>query len=266
LLVIALIIMLVGAIATISLPIAQYPNIAPPPITVAVVYPGASAETVRDTVIQPIEQQMYGLGGLGHMSANAQADGSAQIVMTFKQGTNPSIAQVRCRTSCRWPSRCCHRSGGAGLFGDQGDPQLHAGGQLRLARPFDGWRRDRRLSRLNVTNPLARISGRRLPRCSARNMRCASGSTRSACKSYGLTISDLSAAISSQLSRSHRGEIGGIPRARASCSMRRWSKHTRFTDPEQFRNICSRSTRPGRRCACAISADVDSTARTCRAP
>jgi multidrug efflux pump len=105
--VIALIIMLVGAIATISLPIAQYPNIAPPPITVAVVYPGASAETVRDTVIQPIEQQMYGLDGLEYMSANAQADGSAQIVMTFKQGTNPNIAQVRCRTSCRWPSRCC---------------------------------------------------------------------------------------------------------------------------------------------------------------
>jgi multidrug efflux pump len=60
--VIALIIMLVGGIAILSLPVGQYPSIAPPPITINVTYPGASAEAVRDTVIQPIEQQMYGLG------------------------------------------------------------------------------------------------------------------------------------------------------------------------------------------------------------
>jgi multidrug efflux pump len=93
--VLALIIMLVGVVEVVSLPIGQYPNIAPPPITISVVDPGASAETVRDTVVQPIEQQMYGLDGLEYMSANGQADGSVQIVLTFKQGTDPNIAQVQ---------------------------------------------------------------------------------------------------------------------------------------------------------------------------
>src|SRR5260370_31149700 len=93
--VIALIIMLIGGIAVLTLPIDQYPSIAPPPITISVTYPGASAETVQDTVIQPIEQEMYGLDGLEYMSSNGQADGSIQIVLTFAQGTDPHIAQVQ---------------------------------------------------------------------------------------------------------------------------------------------------------------------------
>ena len=93
--VIALVIMLLGGVTILTLPIGQYPSIAPPPITINVTYPGASAETVRDTVIQPIEQEMYGLDGLEYMSSNGQADGSMQITLTFRQGTDPNIAQVQ---------------------------------------------------------------------------------------------------------------------------------------------------------------------------
>src|ERR1700737_4207382 len=85
--VIALIIMLIGGIAVLTLPIAELPSIAPPPIPISVTYPGASAETVQDTVIAPIEQQMYGLDGLEYMSSNGQADGSMQIGLPFAQGT-----------------------------------------------------------------------------------------------------------------------------------------------------------------------------------
>ena len=93
--VIALGIMLVGAICLRGLPIAQYPNIAPPSVQISLTYPGASAETVQNTVVQVIEQQMTGLDGLLYFSSDSNRDGSAAIKLTFAQGTNPDIAQVQ---------------------------------------------------------------------------------------------------------------------------------------------------------------------------
>jgi len=91
----AIVITLVGTLAVLSLPIGQYPSIAPPPISISVTYPGASAETVLKTVIAPIEEEMYGLDGLEYMSSDAQSDGSMQVTLTFKQGTNPDTAEVQ---------------------------------------------------------------------------------------------------------------------------------------------------------------------------
>ena len=93
--VIALVIMLGGALAIRSLPINQYPNIAPPAVQISVTYPGASAQTVQDTVVQVIEQQLNGMEGLRYISSNSNSDGSMQIIVTFDQGTNPDIAQVQ---------------------------------------------------------------------------------------------------------------------------------------------------------------------------
>ena len=93
--VIAIVIMLAGALATLSLPIAQYPEIAPPTISISVAYPGASAETVQSTVVQVIEQQLSGLDGLRYVSSEGNKDGSMQIELTFEQGTDPDIAQVQ---------------------------------------------------------------------------------------------------------------------------------------------------------------------------
>ncbi|HIH2748647.1 efflux RND transporter permease subunit [Burkholderia aenigmatica] len=93
--VIAIVIMLAGYLAIRSLPINQYPNIAAPAVSITVIYPGASAQTVQDTVVQPIEQQLNGLDGLRYMSSESNADGSMTIVATFDQGTNPDIAQVQ---------------------------------------------------------------------------------------------------------------------------------------------------------------------------
>jgi multidrug efflux pump len=93
--VIAIVIMLAGYLAIRSLPINQYPNIAAPAVSVSVVYPGASAQTVQDTVVQPIEQQLNGLDGLRYMSSESNSDGSMTIIATFDQGTNPDIAQVQ---------------------------------------------------------------------------------------------------------------------------------------------------------------------------
>ena len=93
--VIALIIMLVGALSILKLPINQYPAIAPPAIAIQVTYPGASAQTVQDTVVQVIEQQLNGIDNLRYVGSESNSDGSMTITATFNQGTNPDIAQVQ---------------------------------------------------------------------------------------------------------------------------------------------------------------------------
>ena len=93
--VLAIAIMLAGVLALRSLPVAQYPSIAPPAISISVTYPGASAETVQSTVVQVIEQQLTGIDNLLYFSSNASKDGSATITLTFAQGTDPDTAQVQ---------------------------------------------------------------------------------------------------------------------------------------------------------------------------
>ena len=93
--VIAIVIMLAGGLALVTLPIAQYPSIAPPAISISVVYPGASAETVQNTVAQVIEQQMSGLDHLLYFTSESDKDGTMTITLYFEQGTNPDISQVQ---------------------------------------------------------------------------------------------------------------------------------------------------------------------------
>ena len=92
--VIALFIMVVGAVSITQLPIAQYPPVAPPSIVVSAVYPGASAQTLEDAVLSVIEREMNGAPGLIYMESVAQADGSGNITMSFQPGTSPDLAQV----------------------------------------------------------------------------------------------------------------------------------------------------------------------------
>lgn len=93
--VIAILIMLAGALAILRLPVSQYPDVAPPAIDINGFYPGASAQTVQDTVVQIIEQNMNGLDGYRYMTSSSTADGNLSITVTFNQGTNPDIAQVQ---------------------------------------------------------------------------------------------------------------------------------------------------------------------------
>jgi multidrug efflux pump len=93
--VIAIMVMLAGLLAIKTLPVSQYPPIAPPQITINAVYPGASAQTVQDTVTQVIEQKLNGIDNLIYMSSTSDSAGAVAINLTFKAGTDPNIAQVQ---------------------------------------------------------------------------------------------------------------------------------------------------------------------------
>jgi multidrug efflux pump len=93
--VIAIMVMLAGLLAIKTLPVSQYPPIAPPQITINAIYPGASAQTVQDTVTQVIEQKLNGIDNLIYMSSTSDSAGTVAINLTFKAGTDPNIAQVQ---------------------------------------------------------------------------------------------------------------------------------------------------------------------------
>ena len=93
--VISIVIMLAGIASILALPVAQYPDVAPPSVSISAGYPGASAETVENSVTQVLEQQLTGIDGLAYFSGSSSSAGQAGITVTFKQGTNPDTAQVQ---------------------------------------------------------------------------------------------------------------------------------------------------------------------------
>lgn len=93
--VLAIILMMAGALAIMQLPVAQYPTIAPPAVAISATYPGADAQTVQDTVTQVIEQNMNGIDNMVYMSSTSDSAGMMNITLTFEAGTDPDIAQVQ---------------------------------------------------------------------------------------------------------------------------------------------------------------------------
>ncbi|MGC0094265.1 efflux RND transporter permease subunit, partial [Enterobacter asburiae] len=93
--VIAILIMLAGMLAIRTLPVAQYPDVAPPSIKISATYTGASAQTLENSVTQVIEQQLTGLDNLLYFTSTSSSDGSVSITVTFEQGTDPDTAQVQ---------------------------------------------------------------------------------------------------------------------------------------------------------------------------
>ncbi len=93
--VLAICIMAAGILALLTLPVEQYPDIAPPGVTVTANYPGAAAKTVEDSITQVIEQQIKGIDGLLYFSSTSSSAGQARISLSFEQQTDPDIAQVQ---------------------------------------------------------------------------------------------------------------------------------------------------------------------------
>src|SRR5215203_1159086 len=97
--VIAILIMLIGAGAITQLPVAQYPDIAPPQVSINATYPGASANTLQNSVTQILEQQLTGIDGLLYFNSSSNSNGQVSITATFAKGTDPNIAQMQVQNS-----------------------------------------------------------------------------------------------------------------------------------------------------------------------
>src|SRR5215467_5420684 len=92
--VLAIVLMLIGAVSLFRLPVSQYPNVVPPTVAVTARYPGASAQTVIDTIALPIEQQVNGVDRMLYMESTSASDGTYSLIVTFAIGTDPNIDQV----------------------------------------------------------------------------------------------------------------------------------------------------------------------------
>ena len=93
--VLAIVIMLAGGLSIFTLPLEQYPDIAPPRVSISATYTGASAETVENSVTQVIEQQLKGIDNLIYMGSSSDASGRSRTTLTFSPGTNIDVAQVQ---------------------------------------------------------------------------------------------------------------------------------------------------------------------------
>jgi len=236
--VIAIVIMLAGALAIRTLPVKQYPDIAPPAIQISGIYPGASAQTVQDTVVQVIEQQLNGLDNLRYISSASNADGSFTVTATFEQGTDPDIAQVQTQNKLSLATPLLPdevQSQGIRVVKFQINFMLVAG-----LVSTDGSLSGFDLSDYIVSNlqdPLSRTAGVGdfLVFGAQNAMRIWLDPAR--LNSYSLTPLDVSNAIRAQNVQISSGQIGGLPtRAGVQLNATVIGK-TRYQTPEQFENV-----------------------------
>jgi multidrug efflux pump len=236
--VIAIVVMLAGVLAIRALPINQYPNIAPPAVQISGTYPGASAQTVQDTVVQVIEQQLNGLDGLRYISSASNADGSFSITATFNQGTNPDIAQVQTQNKLSLATPLLPndvQSQGIRVVKYQINFLLVVG----LISTNDSMSAydlgDYIVSHLQ--DPLSRTQGvGDFMVLGAQNaMRIWLDPAK--LNSYSLTPVDVSNAIAAQNVQISSGQLGGLPTGQGVQFNATVIGKTRFTTPEQFENI-----------------------------
>ncbi|MGD0462961.1 MAG: efflux RND transporter permease subunit [Tepidisphaeraceae bacterium] len=239
--VIALILMLSGALAIRTLPIAQYPSIAPPAISLSVVYPGASAETVQSTVVQVIEQQLNGLDHLRYFTSESDKDGSLAINLYFDQGTNPDIAQVQVQNKLQ-------------LAMPMLPPEVQQQG-IRVAKSTknflllvglistDGSMSGADISDYiasNIQDPISRTPGVGDFQLLGAQYAMRIWLDADKLNNYSLTAGDVSNAIQTQNVQVAVGELGGLPSARGQRLNATVIGPSRLRTPEEFGAILLR--------------------------
>ena len=210
--VIALVIMLAGGLSLWQLPIEQYPSIAPPSVEISANYPGASAETVENTVTQVIEQQMNGIDYLRYMSSNSSANGQASISLTFEPEADPDIAQVQVQNKLQGAMSSLPSE-----VQQQGVTVTKSSGSFLMVVGFvsgDGSMSAEDLSDFvvsTVEDPLARVNGVGSVQVFGAQHAMRVWLDPNKMISYNMTVSDVSSAIQSQNTEVTAGQIGGAP-------------------------------------------------------
>ncbi|WP_091737053.1 efflux RND transporter permease subunit [Phenylobacterium immobile] len=243
--VIAIVIMLVGVLAIFNLPIAQYPNIALPQITVQATYPGASAKAAEDSVTQVIEQRMKGLDGLLYMSSSSSSSGSISVTLTFKSGTNPDIAQVQVQNKVQsaialLPQEVQQQ--GVSVVKSQFNFMMFIALYTDDLTAKSADLGDYAAS--NVVDPISRVDGVGEAQLfgSAYAMRIWLDPAKLAAVS--LTPSDITAAIRAQNTQVSAGKIGSAPATPGTEIVASINAQSRLQTEDQFRQIILKNT-PG---------------------
>jgi len=256
--VLSLVVMLIGAIEAMLLPVAQYPGIAPPQISVSVTYPGASAQTVTDTVVRPILQQMSGLDRLLYISSKTQSNGSMEIALTFAQGTDPNIAQVQVQNKLALAE--------ASLPADvtaQGIKVTKSVKNFMLILSL--FSSDDSMSAAdisdfiasNLKDPLSRVSG--VGECTLFGAEYAMRVWLDPDKlyQYSLTVGDVKSAIAAQNVQVSTGELGGLPAGRGQQLNATIIGPSRMETAEEFRDILLKVNQNGSQVRLRDVADVE---------
>jgi multidrug efflux pump len=244
--VVAIVIMLGGILAILGLPIAQYPSIAPPSISISGSYPGASAKTVEDAVTQIIEQKMKGIDGLRYMSASSDSTGGVSITLTFKSGTNPDIAQVQVQNKLQLATPLLPAA-----VQQQGLVVAKATKNFLMVLGFvseDGSMKQSDIGdyvTASVIDPISRVEG--VGDVTNFGSQYAMRIWLDAAKlqSYQLTPADVSTAITAQNTEVSAGELGGLPAVAGQQLNATVTAQSRLQTAEQFGAILLKTSANG---------------------
>ncbi|MDN7967512.1 efflux RND transporter permease BpeB [Burkholderia multivorans] len=236
--VIAIILMLAGVAAIFTLPIAQYPTIAPPSIQISANYPGASAKTVEDTVTQVIEQQMSGLDNFLYMSSTSDDSGTATITLTFAPGTNPDIAQVQVQNKLSLATPILPQ-----VVQQLGLKVTKSSSSFLLVLAFNS--EDGSMNRYDLANyvashvqdPISRLNGVGTVTLFGSQYAMRVWLDPVKLTNYGLTPIDVTNAISAQNVQVAGGQIGGTPAKPGTLLQATITEATLLRTPAEFGNI-----------------------------
>jgi len=244
--VIAIIITLGGLISIFTLPLEQYPDVAPPSISVRATYTGASAETVQNSVTQVLEQQMTGLDNLLYMSSNSST-GSAQLTLTFESGTDPDTAQVQVQNKVSQADsmlpQAVRQEGVTVTKSATGDmfmvvTFLSEDGSMDATDIAD-------YMASSIQDPISRVNGIGNVNVFGSEYAMRIWLDPEKLSHYGLMPSDVTAAIEAQNADVSSGELGGLPASAGQQLNATVTSRSRLRTPEQFRNIVLKSDRNG---------------------
>jgi multidrug efflux pump len=244
--VIAIIVMLAGLLAVKTLPVSQYPQIAPPQISINAMYPGASAQTVQDTVTQVIEQKMNGIDNLLYMSSTSDSAGVGTITLTFKAGTDPNIAQVQVQNKLQLATPLLPQ-----VVQRQGIQVVKSTRNFLLIVGLVS--EDGSMSRFdltdymvsNVQDIVSRIEGVGEVQVFGSQNAMRIWLHPDKLTNYKLTPADVIAALQAQNAQVSAGQLGGTPAALGQQLNATITARTLLQTPEQFDAIVLRTNRDG---------------------
>ncbi len=244
--VISILIMGLGVLSILTLPVAQYPQIAPPTVSIRATYAGASADTVANTVIQVIEQQMTGLDGLRYFKSSSTSAGSATIDLTFETGTDPDIAQVQVQNKLSQATSLLPEP-----VQRQGiTVEKSASGFLMvvgLTSSDDRYEAvdlaDYLIS--NIVNDLSRVEGVGTVQVFGAQYSMRIWLDPSKLAAFGLTPSDVVAAVSSENAQISAGAFGSRPAPEGQMLNATITAQSLLSTPEDFEQIVLRAESDG---------------------